>query len=80
VVENRTARMLMTKLVVCISFLDDTYDAYGTLQELELFTQAIQRWDISLIKSLPECMKAVFNTILEMWDEMESVTSKDEIS
>ncbi|XP_016169327.1 probable terpene synthase 2 [Arachis ipaensis] len=75
-----TARMLMTKLVVCISFLDDTYDAYGTLQELELFTQAIQRWDISLIKSLPECMKAVFNTILEMWDEIESMTSKDEIS
>ncbi|XP_020969685.1 probable terpene synthase 2 [Arachis ipaensis] len=75
-----TARMLMTKSVVCISFLDDTYDAYGTLQELELFTQAIQRWDISLIKSLPECMKTVFNTILEMWDEIESVTSKDEIS
>jgi hypothetical protein len=27
------------------------------------------RWDISLIQSLPECMKVVFNTILELWDE-----------
>ncbi|XP_072081407.1 probable terpene synthase 2 isoform X2 [Arachis hypogaea] len=75
-----TARMLITKLTVCISFLDDTYDAYATLQELELFTQAIQRWDISPIKSLPECMKVVFNTILEVWKEIESVTSKDENS
>ncbi|AES66815.2 terpene synthase family, metal-binding domain protein [Medicago truncatula] len=44
---------------------------YGTVEELELFTQAIQRWDFSLIQPLPECMKVVFNTIVELWDEIE---------
>ncbi|KAK2447436.1 putative terpene synthase [Trifolium repens] len=66
---NSTARKLGSKLTLCISLLDDTYDAFATVEELELFTQAIQRWDISLIQSLPECMKVVFNTILELWDE-----------
>jgi (-)-germacrene D synthase len=37
------SRKMVGKLVACISLLDDTYDAYGTVEELELFTQAIQR-------------------------------------
>ena len=37
-----TARRIVGKLVACISLLDDTYDAYGTVEELELFTEAIQ--------------------------------------
>lgn len=36
-------RKIVGKLVACISVLDDTYDAFGTIEELELFTQAIQR-------------------------------------
>jgi len=38
-----TSRKIVGKLVACISLLDDTYDAYGTVEELEIFTQAIQR-------------------------------------
>lgn len=38
-----TGRRILGKLIACISLLDDTYDAYGTVEELELFTQAIQR-------------------------------------
>ncbi|XP_045827383.1 alpha-copaene synthase-like [Trifolium pratense] len=68
---NSTARKLGTKLTKCVSILDDTYDAFATVEELELFTHAIQRWDISLIQSLPESMKVVFNTILELWGEYE---------
>lgn len=41
--EYSTARKIVGKLIACISLLDDTYDAYGTVEELELFTQAIQR-------------------------------------
>nr|GEW84081.1 zinc finger, CCHC-type [Tanacetum cinerariifolium] len=37
--------------------LDDTYDAYGIYEELEIFTQAIQRWSISCLDVLPEYMK-----------------------
>ena len=34
----------MTKLIVILTIIDDTYDAYGTIDELELFTKAIERF------------------------------------
>jgi hypothetical protein len=37
------ARKMMTKLVVTAAVIDDTYDAYGTIDELELFTEAIEK-------------------------------------
>jgi len=36
-------RRLISKVIVFISIIDDIYDVYGTLDELELFTLAIQR-------------------------------------
>ncbi|CAL9128516.1 unnamed protein product [Musa textilis] len=49
--------------------IDDVYDVYGTLDELELFTDAVDRWDINAIDEFPEYMKmcflAVFNTANE---------------
>ncbi|KAJ1384847.1 Terpenoid cyclases/protein prenyltransferase alpha-alpha toroid [Sesbania bispinosa] len=74
--QDSNARIIVGKLFIVVSLLDDTYDAYGTIQELELFTKAIQRWDNSLIGSLPQCMKIVFDTIVELHDEIEMVTVK----
>ncbi|XP_054778345.1 probable terpene synthase 2 [Prosopis cineraria] len=65
------ARMLVGKLVATIALLDDTYDVYGKLEELEPFTEAVHRWDIGLIKSLPEGMKVVFEAVIELCSEME---------
>ncbi|MED6171578.1 hypothetical protein PIB30_041965 [Stylosanthes scabra] len=70
-------RRILGKLIICIAILDDTYDNYGTIQELELFTQAIRRWDIGLIKSLPECMKVVFNVVVKLFDEIEFEIAKN---
>jgi hypothetical protein len=41
------ARKMMTKLVVTAAVIDDTYDAYGTIDELELFTEAIERSELA---------------------------------
>jgi len=41
--EDSNARTFVGKLIHVICLLDDTYDAYGTVEELELFTKAIQR-------------------------------------
>ena len=35
----------MTKVIAMTSVIDDIYDVYGTLEELELFTEAVERFD-----------------------------------
>jgi len=37
------ARRILKKVVAMISIIDDVYDAYGTIDELEIFTNAIER-------------------------------------
>ncbi|CAL5356722.1 unnamed protein product [Camellia sinensis] len=63
-------RRMSTKVYTLITIIDDIYDVYGSLEELELFTNAIERWDISAMEQLPDYMKicflALFNSINEM--------------
>ena len=39
-------RRLMTKVISLTSAIDDIYDVYGTLDELQLFTEAIERFEV----------------------------------
>ncbi|XP_028761756.1 (-)-germacrene D synthase-like [Neltuma alba] len=73
-------RTIVGKLIAVTCAVDDTYDAYGTLEELELFTDAIRRWDASPLDPVPECMKVVFHTLLELFNEMELLTANEEKS
>lgn len=41
-------RIILTKMLVLMSILDDTFDAYGTPQELQRFTDALKRFFFSL--------------------------------
>ncbi|XP_065873515.1 terpene synthase 10-like [Euphorbia lathyris] len=63
-------RRMYTKINALIATVDDIYDIYGTLEELELFTDAVQRWDVNEIEQLPDYMKICFvslhNTISEI--------------
>ncbi|KAL5802663.1 hypothetical protein ACOSQ4_030968 [Xanthoceras sorbifolium] len=74
------ARRILTKVAAAITIVDDTYDAYGTYKELELFTDAIQRWDINTIDVLPEYMKLIYRPLLDVYDEAEEEISKKERS
>ncbi|CAA3032631.1 vetispiradiene synthase 2-like, partial [Olea europaea subsp. europaea] len=40
--EYSIARVMLTKTIAMTSIIDDTYDAYGTVHELKIFTEAIQ--------------------------------------
>lgn len=63
-------RKFLTKIGVMTTILDDIFDNVSGIQaELELFTQAIQRWDINAMDELPKYMKIWFQALLEVYDE-----------
>ncbi|XP_074311025.1 sesquiterpene synthase 2-like [Silene latifolia] len=64
------ARIISNKLFKFISIVDDTYDAYGVIPELQLFTDAIERWDKSCVSQLPDYMKFIYNVILDTCEEI----------
>ncbi|KAJ4724609.1 Terpene synthase [Melia azedarach] len=71
------ARVMLTKILMILTVMDDTYDAYGTLDELQCFTQAIERWDIEALNELPDYMKSLYIAILNLYDELDDELSKE---
>ncbi|KFK22267.1 hypothetical protein AALP_AAs66747U002400 [Arabis alpina] len=53
-------RQMLTKVFVLITTIDDIYDIYGTLEELQLFTTIVDKWDVNRLEELPEYMKLCF--------------------
>ncbi|XP_057962434.1 (-)-germacrene D synthase-like isoform X1 [Malania oleifera] len=74
------ARLILTKAIAFASILDDTYDAYGTIDELQLYTHAIQRWDVGAIDGLPDYMKVSYRDFLNLYKEFEEEMAKEERS
>ncbi|GMP22993.1 hypothetical protein CsSME_00000764 [Camellia sinensis var. sinensis] len=58
------ARRMLTKVIALTSIIDDIYDVYGTLEELVLFTDAIE----SAIDQLPDYMKPCYQTLLDVYN------------
>ncbi|KAH0783139.1 hypothetical protein KY290_002737 [Solanum tuberosum] len=71
------ARVILAKTIAMISIVDDTFDAYGVVKELEVYTDAIQRWDISQIDRLPEYMKISYKALLDLYNDYETELSND---
>ncbi|KAI6697377.1 hypothetical protein NL676_017496 [Syzygium grande] len=63
-------REMTSKLTNMVTLMDDIYDVYGTLEELELLTDFIVRWDITEVDKLPltirACFLALYNTTNEI--------------
>ncbi|XP_057767413.1 linalool synthase Tps-5042L13, chloroplastic-like isoform X2 [Salvia miltiorrhiza] len=58
--QHGTARMVVDRSIAFITVIDDVYDVYGTLEELEQFTDIIRRWDMSSMEQLPSYMQLCF--------------------
>ncbi|RHN51203.1 putative lyase [Medicago truncatula] len=65
------ARKMLPKINVMLSLIDDTYDSYGTIDELERFTEAIERWDVIVSDDLPDYMKLLYKSFWNVYEEIE---------
>ncbi|XP_042046644.1 (+)-sabinene synthase, chloroplastic-like [Salvia splendens] len=63
-------RKASAKMIMLATVIDDIYDVYGTVEELQLFTDAFQRWDSESIGQLPYymqvCYLALYNFVSEL--------------
>uniref|UniRef100_F6I7F6 (3S,6E)-nerolidol synthase 1 n=1 Tax=Vitis vinifera TaxID=29760 RepID=F6I7F6_VITVI len=69
-------RIELTKPISLIYIIDDIFDVGGTLDELTLFTEAVNRWDLSAFKELPEYMKMCFKTLDDITNEISTKVHK----
>ncbi|CAA0816255.1 Alpha-humulene/(-)-(E)-beta-caryophyllene synthase [Striga hermonthica] len=70
------ARRILTKVIALASTIDDIYDVHGTLDELLVFTSAIQSWDAQAMDQLPTYMRTCYKALLDVYAEMEEETKK----
>ncbi|KAI7747915.1 hypothetical protein M8C21_007740 [Ambrosia artemisiifolia] len=63
-------RIDIAKVYAMITTIDDVYDVYGTLGELEQFTDIVNSWDLNPIKELPDYMQICFLALYNMINEM----------
>nr|QCF60508.1 eucalyptol synthase [Salvia dorisiana] len=75
--EHGFERIMLTKINALVTTIDDIYEIYGTLEELQLFTDAILRWDIESIDKLPPYMKVCYLALYNFVNEMGYYTLKD---
>uniref|UniRef100_A0A6N2MF07 Isoprene synthase, chloroplastic n=1 Tax=Salix viminalis TaxID=40686 RepID=A0A6N2MF07_SALVM len=78
--EYALARRMLTKVIAMTSIIDDIYDIHGTPDELKLFTDAIERWEITAVDQLPQYMKVAYKALLDVYTEIEEAMVKEERS
>ncbi|KAF6176034.1 hypothetical protein GIB67_003764 [Kingdonia uniflora] len=65
-------RIELTKPISLIYIMDDIFDVHGTFDELVLFTEAINIWDLSAMEKLPHYMKVFYKVIYDITDDISS--------
>ncbi|MCL7043798.1 hypothetical protein MKW94_019990 [Papaver nudicaule] len=63
-------RRQFTKLSIAVTTVDDMYDIYGSPDELKMFTDAVERWDIYNVEDLPYYMKICFIALYNTTNDM----------
>ncbi|KAI7727439.1 hypothetical protein M8C21_024342 [Ambrosia artemisiifolia] len=63
------ARIITAKVFLLLEVLDDTYDAYATIEEIRILTHAINRWDITAMSQLPEYIQPFYEFLLNEYAE-----------
>ncbi|KAH6770146.1 hypothetical protein C2S52_014949 [Perilla frutescens var. hirtella] len=69
-------RVVVAKNMQLVSIMDDTYDNYATLEEDDLFTEILERWNLDEIDVLPDFMKVVYRFIMSVFEDYEREAEK----
>ncbi|KAL9256107.1 (-)-germacrene D synthase-like protein [Drosera capensis] len=72
-----SGRKFLAKVIALTSIIDDFYDTYGTPEEHVRFTEAVERWEISAIEKVPNFMRLCYQTLLDVYGEMEEEIAKE---
>uniref|UniRef100_A0A7N1A3Q5 Uncharacterized protein n=1 Tax=Kalanchoe fedtschenkoi TaxID=63787 RepID=A0A7N1A3Q5_KALFE len=73
------ARCTVAKLIAILTIIDDIFDAHGTLDELQIFYQASQRWDMACIDEFPEeYMKVAYKALLDFFQGIEDTALEEQ--
>lgn len=65
------SRIMMTKFYIFANFFDDLYDNYGTTEESDVFTAAMERWDEQIAHQLSAGLKVLLVSILNATNKIE---------
>ncbi|KAL8154782.1 terpene synthase 10-like [Apium graveolens] len=69
-------RRVLTACNAFITTIDDIYDIYATLEELELLTKSLKRWDSTELDQLPDYMKVCFTVFYNEINEIADVAER----
>ncbi|KAL0452014.1 UNVERIFIED_CONTAM: Gamma-cadinene synthase [Sesamum latifolium] len=69
-------RIAVAKSMQMVSTMDDTYDNYATLEEADLLTEVLERWDINEIHRLPDYMKIFYQFVMSIYEDYEREATK----
>ncbi|KAK8623119.1 hypothetical protein V6N13_118012 [Hibiscus sabdariffa] len=64
------SRRNLAKFASMAAVTDDMCDTYGTLDEVEKYTDAVNRWDLKAMEELPEYMKPLYQASYNHVSEM----------
>ncbi|CAL9106567.1 unnamed protein product [Musa textilis] len=63
-------RLALTKVIAFVYLIDDIFDLNGSLDELRLFTDAINKWEVSAVDSLPSYMRICNDALYKTTNEI----------
>ncbi|GMJ10480.1 terpene synthase 21 [Hibiscus trionum] len=70
-------RVILTKIMVLVSILDDTFDAYGTPEEHQRLIDALKRWEMSALDEVQDYTKVLCKAVLIVYDEIAEEAEKE---
>ncbi|WVZ57012.1 hypothetical protein U9M48_007459 [Paspalum notatum var. saurae] len=76
--EYLRARIMLTKIYQLVTTLDDIYDVRATLDDSRRLTEALRRWDVRAVSTLPEYLRKFCLMLLRTFQEIEDELEPEE--